>query len=308
VKFLWNKKIPLAVCLGAALVLLAIMHLAASPAPPHPWFEDLPRPIILAHQGGLKEWPSCTMYAFHKAREAGSDVLDIDLHMTRDGELVLLHDTTVDRTTDGTGAVLEMTWEEVSKLDAAYRFTTDGETFPLRGQGHGIPRLREVLEAFPDWKFQIEVKQAPLEIVPELAQVLREYDMEERVLLASFDEEMMKALREACPGVASSATPKEVHHFVMASKVWLEGVISPAYSVLQIPLETDGRELVTPRTVAAARKRGVYVLPWTIDHDSEVELCRQAGVDGFNTNLPTRMEEVRANWFKPDEALFKSRR
>ena len=295
-------------CLGSVLIALALLgvaHLIAHPAASHPWYEGFEKPIILAHQGGMEEWPSCTMYAFGQARLAGSDVLDLDLHMTKDGVLVLLHDTTVDRTTNGQGAVAEMTWDELKNLDAAYNFSLDRKkTFPYRGKGFTIPRLEDVLQAFPDWKFQIEVKQAPLEIAPKLAKVLKQHEAEHKVLLSCFDEEMMEALREHCPEVASSATPGEIRNFVLAALVHLEGIISPDYTALQVPLSSDGWDLVTPRIVKAAQNRGVHVLPWTIDSDDHVEICRQAGVDGFNTNLPTRMEGVRANWLHPEKPLF----
>ena len=304
VKALLQKKISCTGCLAVLVGILVLMHLLARPAPPHPWYEGLPRPTILAHQGGLKEWPSCTMYAFEQARLAGSDVLDLDLHMTRDGVLVLLHDTTVDRTTNGSGAVAEMTWEELQKLDAAYTFSLDRKTYPYRGKGFTIPRLEEVLEAFPDWKFQIEVKQAPLEIAPKLAQMLKEHQAEQKVLLSCFDEEMMDEIRKHCPEVATSATPNEIRNFILAAKIHLEGIISPEYSSLQIPLRSDNWELVSSRTVNAARNRGLHVLPWTIDREADVEVCRQAGVDGFNTNLPTKMERVRANWLRLDHPLF----
>jgi glycerophosphoryl diester phosphodiesterase len=291
-------------CVAVAIVFLAIMHLIATPASPRPWYDNLPKPTILAHQGGLKEWPSCTMYAFQRARETGSDVLDLDLHMTKDGVLVLLHDTTVNRTTDGQGAVADMTWDEIRTLDAAYNFSTDGKSFALRGQGLGIPRLVDVLQAFPDWKFQIEVKQAPLEIAPKLAKALKEYKAEDKVLLSCFDEEMMSQLRRECPNVATSATPSEIRNFVLASFLRLEGIISPEYSSLQIPLHSSGWDLVTPRVVQAAKKRGLHVLPWTIDTDADVDVCRQAGADGFNTNLPTKMEKVRANWLQLHKPVF----
>ena len=244
------------------------------------------------------------MYAFRKARLAGSDVLDLDLHMSKDRVLVLIHDTTVERTTDGRGAVAEMNWAELQELDAAYNFSQDGKSFSLRGQGHGIPRLIDVLEEFPDWKIQIEVKKGPLDIAPELAKILREYDAEKRVLLSCFDEEMMTELRQHCPTVATSATPTEIRSFMLLSIVHLEGILSPEYTSLQIPLRASGWELVTQRTVQAAKNRGLHVLPWTIDSQMDLEVCRQAGVDGFNTNLPTKMEKARVNWLRPEEPLF----
>jgi glycerophosphoryl diester phosphodiesterase len=303
-KALLRTRVSCLGCIIVGIVIVAVLHLVATPAAPFPWFDDLKKPLILAHQGGNLEWPSCTMFAFRQARLAGSDVLDLDLQMTKDKVLVLIHDTTVQRTTDGQGAVAEMTWAELEQLDAAYNFTLDGKSFALRGQGIGIPRLVDVLEIFDDWKFQIEVKQAPLELAPELARVLKEYEAEDKVLLSCFNEEMMVELRRHCPDVASSATPAEIRKFTLASFLHLEGLLSPEYSALQVPLRASGWDLVTPRTVQAAANRGLTVLPWTIDTDADLEVCRQAGVAGFNTNLPTKMEGARANWLRPDLPLF----
>ncbi len=303
-KGLLKKRVSCLGCVIASAVLLLALHLIATPANPHPWFEGFEKPIILAHQGGNLEWPSCTMIAFEHARATGSDVLDLDLHMTRDKVLVLIHDTTVQRTTDGQGAVAEMTWSELKELDAAYTFTVDEKSFALRGQGHGIPRLVDVLEAFPDWKLQIEVKKAPLEIAAELAEVIKRYEAQDRILLSCFDEEMMDELRRHCPQVATSATPAEIRNFILASSFHLEGIISPDYHCLQIPLQASGWDLVTPRTVAAAHNRGLTVLPWTIDEEADLEVCRRAGVAGFNTNLPTKMERARANWFQLEKPVL----
>jgi glycerophosphoryl diester phosphodiesterase len=272
------------------------MWSTARRAIPQPWFADARVPMLLAHQGGEKEWPSNTMYAFRKAHEVGSDVLDMDLQMTGDGVLVLIHDTTVDRTTDGHGAIREQNWPDLEILDAAYHFTLDGSTYPLRGQGIRIARLDEVLTSFPDALIQIEVKEAPFEIADTLAQTLKTHEAEKRVLLSCFREDMMAELRRACPTVASSATPKEIRNFVLVSWLHLEGLISPDYCALQIPLERHGLTLVSKRTVEAAHSRGVKVLPWTIDTPEGVDVCRQAGVDGFNTNWPSKMEAVRSTW------------
>lgn len=280
------------------------LYFTATPARPKAWFNEAPRPMILAHQGGQIEWPSNTMLAFSEAHKTGSDVLDCDLHMTADKVLVILHDTTVDRTTNGQGVVAEMTWAEVAKLDAAYRFTRDGKTFPLRGKGIRIPRLDEVLKTFPDWRIQMEVKEASPAIAQELAKVLKQLEAEDRVLLSCFDDILMSELRMACPQVATSASPVEIRALVLASRLHLEALISPAYSALQIPLQYSGIDLVTKRTVDAAHNRGVKVLPWTIDSDDGVEICRQAGADGFNTNLPTKMERVRQNWTHLQAPLF----
>lgn len=273
------------------------LWLNATPAQPQAWMQDLPRPLILAHQGGEKEWPSNTMYAFERAYKTGCGALDVDLQMSKDKVLVLIHDTTVDRTTDGQGKVCELTWTQLERLDAAYRFSLDdGKTFPLRGQGIRIARLDEVLTTFPEWRLQIEVKEAPLEIAAELATLLKTHSAQRRVLLSSFRPDLMAELRRANPEVASSATPDEIRIMVLASWLHLEGLVSPDYCAFQVPLEWKGLPIVTRRTVAAAQARGVTVLPWTIDTREELAVCQQAGADGINTNLPTMMQSLRPTW------------
>lgn len=283
-------------CAGVLAGILGLRFFYAHPAPPRAWFQNLPRPLIMAHQGGEKQWPSNTMLAFRQAHKLGADVLDMDVHLSRDGELVLMHDTTVDRTTDGQGAIQEMTWKQLSGLDAGYRFSLDSKTYPYRGQGLRIPRLEEVLREFPSTRLGIEIKQAPPATVSRLAELIHRYHAEDRVLLAGFDGAMMAAQRRQLPTVATSATPDEVRTFWIASYLHLESFTAANYSVLQIPLEHKGRALVTNRLVEAAHSRGIQVLPWTLDSDAEVEICRQAGCDGFNTNVPGAMLKYRQAW------------
>jgi len=278
------------------VVVLVVRLLYAHAARPRSWFAGLPRPLIMAHQGGEKQWPSNTLLAFRQARGLGVDVLDMDVHLSRDGELVVMHDTTVDRTTDGHGAIHDLSWAELSRLDAGYRFSLDDKHFPYRGKGLRIPRLEDILREFPDIRLGIEIKQAPLETAAHLAQLIHRYGAEQRILLACFDEAMMVELRRQMPDVASSATPAEVRIFWLASALHLEDFTAANYQALQIPLEHDGRRLVSARLVEAAHRRGVCVLPWTLDTKAEVESCREAGADGFNTNLPGPMLIYRQTW------------
>ncbi len=285
-------------CGAVLLGLLGLRLLYAHPAPARPWFRELPRPLIMAHQGGEKQWPSNTMLAFREAYKLGADALDMDVHLSADGELVLMHDTTVDRTTDGHGMVRAMTWKQLSRLDAGYRFSLDGRSYPYRGKGLRVPRLEEVFQEFPGARVGIEIKQAPLATVERLAELIHRYHAENRVLLAGFDAAMLRQQRRLLPEVASSATPEEVRIFWIASQLHLEGFTAADYSVLQIPLEHNGRHLVSPRLVEAAHSRGISVLPWTLDSDREVEACRAAGCDGFNTNVPGLMLKYRQDWWR----------
>src|SRR5207248_1003596 len=136
-----------------------------------------------AHQGGAGEAPSSTLLALRLAVAAGADALELDVHATSDGELVVCHDATVDATTDGTGAIADMTLAEVRRLDNGYGFTDGSGGHPYRGRAPGDPELRvatlrEVLEAFPDVFLNLDIKQTAPEVTPyeaALAALLREH-------------------------------------------------------------------------------------------------------------------------------------
>jgi glycerophosphoryl diester phosphodiesterase len=187
-------KLLLAIVMVAA-VAYAVFAALARPRPPHPFFEGLEQPIVFAHQGGDFLWPSNTIYAFDRARDLGANVLELDLHSSSDGRLVVIHDDTVDRTTDGSGRVNSMTVAELQGLDAGFEWSPErlGEAFPYRGMGLEIPTLDEVLTAFPDNRLNLEIKQDDPSIAGLLCQRIREYGREQSVLVGSFHDE---ALRE----------------------------------------------------------------------------------------------------------------
>jgi glycerophosphoryl diester phosphodiesterase len=132
-------------------------------AMPHPYF-DLARPIVIGHRGCAGEVPENTLASFEAGIASGAAILESDVHLTRDGVAVLIHDDVVDRVTEGTGRVAELALEDLRRLDAGYRFAAHG-THPWRGRGLRIPTLEEALEAFPEARFNLELK----EDVPEMA-------------------------------------------------------------------------------------------------------------------------------------------
>jgi glycerophosphoryl diester phosphodiesterase len=185
------------------------MVMLAQPADDCPaCLRDLPRPLVMAHQGGEELWPSNTMYAFERAVALGVVVLEMDLHVTADGALVLIHDETVDRTTDGTGVVEQMTLAEVKALDAGHYWTADGgQTFPFRGQGITIATLEELFQTFPDMPMNIEIKLVEnTPIVEPFCQLIRQYGKQDQILVASFHEDAMAEFRAVCPEVATSTS------------------------------------------------------------------------------------------------------
>jgi glycerophosphoryl diester phosphodiesterase len=277
---------------GVVLYLIAVI--TAKPAPAHPWFAPRPgdhTPLVFAHQGGENIRPSNTLEAFHHAVELGADVLDTDMHMTKDGVLVLMHDQTVDRTTDGHGAIRDLTLAEIKQLDAAYNFTTDnGQTFPYRGQGLRVPMLEELLQLFPDKRFGIEIKQTePVETAQRFCALIRQYHMEPSVLVSSFRQENMNEFRKQCPEVATSATEDEVRPFFFASLLGMTRAFTPVFNSLQVPEEAAGFQILTPQFVAAAHERGLPVQPWTINEEADLKRILTLGVDGINTDNPDRL-------------------
>ncbi|MCB8989006.1 MAG: glycerophosphodiester phosphodiesterase [Ardenticatenaceae bacterium] len=267
----------------------------ARPVADHPFFAGQSGPMVIAHQGGEELRPSNTMIAFQHAVDLGVDVLEMDIHMTQDGVIVVMHDATVDRTTDGSGAIQEMTFAEIETLDAGYYWTDDdGATYPYRGQGIRVPALAEVLQAFPDMPFNIEIKQAEPSIVVPFCDLLREYGMAEQVLVPSFDAETIAAMRATCPEVATSLVRPEVTQFWILNVLGLSAAFRAPGEAIQVPerstLPVLGEvQVVTERFVRNAHRHHVAVHVWTIDETDDMARLLDLGVDGLITDRPDRM-------------------
>src|SRR5215208_4117973 len=153
------RRLPLVIFAISMILTLTLIAAFMPDAPSKSYYENLSRPLVIAHQGGDGVWPGDTMYAFENAVAIGADVLEMDAHVTKDGQIVLMHDEEVDRTTDGTGLIEDLTLEHLKQLDAAYKWSTDdGKTFPYRGQGIQVPMLEELFPTFPEMRYVIEIK------------------------------------------------------------------------------------------------------------------------------------------------------
>jgi glycerophosphoryl diester phosphodiesterase len=275
--------------LGVLAAIAVVMVVLARPAADCPaCLRDLPRPLVMAHQGGEELWPSNTMYAFERAAALGVDMLEMDLHVTADGALVLIHDETVDRTTDGTGVVEQMTLAEVKALDAGHYWTADGgQTFPFRGQGITIATLEEVFQAFPAMPMNIEIKRVDFVPIAEpFCQMIRQHGKQDQVLVASFHEDLMGEFRAACPEVATSTTQNEVINFFVRHFVGLAASYSPVAQAVQVPEYRSGLHILTPRFIEDARSRGMDVHVWTVNETADMQRMIDLGVDGIITDRP----------------------
>lgn len=280
------------------VILISLILIAAlmPDAPSKNYYRNVSTPLVIAHQGGDGLWPGDTMYAFEKAVEIGADVLEMDAHITKDDRIVLMHDEEVDRTTDGTGLIEDLTLAELKQLDAAYDWSGDsGQTFPYRGQGIQVPTLDELFQKFPQMRYVIEIKLTQNPIEGPLCELIRQYNMQDNVTVASFHDEAMQNFRETCPEVATSASRTEVRNFVLLGKAFLGAFVAPQYQSIQPPYdpkESLNIPIMTERFIREAHAKNIRVEPWTVN---DPELMRQYiewGVDGIITDRPDLMIEV----------------
>jgi glycerophosphoryl diester phosphodiesterase len=251
----------------------------------HPYF-DIRRPHLFAHRGASAEAPENTLPAFTRAVEHGVRYLELDCHATRDGEVVVLHDAELERTTDGEGPVSQHTFAELERLDAGYRFTRDGQRFPFRGTGVRIPRFAEILKSFPEARLNLEVKQAEPAIAAQVVRMLRETNASRRVLLAAAEEPILAEIAALDPGTALGSSTVDVIEFVKAAAEGRLASFKPRGHALQIPPHAFGRPLVTRELVEAAHALGLFVHVWTINDAVEMRRLAALGVDGVMSDDP----------------------
>jgi len=261
---------------GLALAYVLATFAARSAATMHPTFADAwpPPPHVIAHRGGAALAPESTLAAFDLAVRLGADALEMDVHLSADGELVVLHDATVDRTTDGSGAVADLSWRELAALDA--------------GAGTTIPRFVDVARAHPTTPLGVDVKPPGTAAATALCAALRQEGRTGDTVVGSFHADAMAAFRAACPEVATAATPNEVRTFVLLARARLAGPYRPPFDVLQVPVERGGIRVVTPAVIRAAHAKGVPVHAWTIDDRAQIDALLALGVDGIIGDRPDR--------------------
>lgn len=223
------------------------------------------------------------MVAFRSAVvEWDVDMLETDARLTADGHVVLIHDGTVDRTTDGAGPVSAFTLEGLSELDAGYHFVDLDGSASFRGQGVRIPLLEEVLDAFPDTWINVEAKVA--EVAGPLVEVIRRAGAEDRVLVAAeFDRRRRGAVGYPGPWGASA---EQIALAWGLQKLGLARLHRPAYDILQIPEHRYGVPVLSEGFLEAAHLWNVPVHIWIVDEEADMRRLLQMGVDGIQTDRP----------------------
>lgn len=252
-------------------------------------------PVAIAHRGSRILWPENTMEAFSQAVALGYRHLETDVRITADGILVCIHDDTVDRTTDATGAVSGFDYQALSSLDAGFRHG-GALGFPFRGRGVKVPTLEEVVLTFPEASLVVDLKTDDL--AHPLTALIDRLDLRDRLIVGSFSDARLAMFRAASGNrVATSTGAAASRSWLLASRV-RRGVAGEARA-LQLPRTTRGVKVVDRRLIEAAHDGGLQVHVWTVNAQTEMVELLDMGVDGLITDRPDLLKEVlimRGDW------------
>ena len=280
-----------------SILLIIFIRLKTIKIPYHTFTQN-EGPMVIAHRGGRGLWPENTLMAFHNAVKLGVDALELDIQRTKDGVFVVIHDHTLDRTTNGSGRVDSYTLAEIQQFDAGYRWTNDGgKTFPFRGQGVIIPTMEDVFKQFPDMRLNIEVKERTPESANALCNLVEKYRAANRVMIGSFYTRVVVRSRTVCPSIATSAGRAEVKKFFVLQLLGLSRFYSLPVHALEVPEFSGEMRVVSKRFIKAAVKRQrlpVYV--WTVNEVDKMKELLDLGVKGIISDFPDRAMEVVKNF------------
>lgn len=290
-----SKKIVVLICF-LILFLLFLLFLFNRERSEKPVYSNFTKPMVIAHRGG-NTFPENTLLAFAYSESIGVDMIEFDLHMTKDGHLVVIHDDTVDRTTNGTGRVDSFTLNEIKQLDAACTFKDGKGSFPYRGKGVTIPTLEEVFEAFPHMYMNIEIKDrypaSNPKIENQVWHLIQRYGMEDKVIVSSFKQEIVNKINLLSNGaIATSAGVKKATTYTILQKLYLEWLYFASNDAFHIPTTSKNVDLTTKRFIESAQNLNIKVVYWTINNEHEMRRLIALGVDGIITDKPELLLEI----------------
>ena len=244
------------------------------------------RPLAIAHRGGARLRPENTLTAFEHAISLGVDAIECDVRLSSDGEPVLIHDDTLDRTTDATGSVAAMTASELARVDAAFHFDAE-HGFPFRGGGHGVPRLFDLLRRTAPVPVIVEIKGDDTRAVGPVIDVIAATGAAARVVVGGFSHAVLTAVRSTAPDMVTSASQVEIVSAMRRAMVWL-GPRRPAFRLVQAPLRLRGRQVLTRALVRRLRGSGFPVHAWIVDEPGDMAMVLDWGVTGLISDRPDR--------------------
>lgn len=259
----------------------------------HPFFQ---KPIkVVAHRGDSFSFPENTLQAFQSAQDLGVDIIETDVHLTKDNEVVIWHDDTLERNTNGKGRIENNLLNDLKKLDAGYTFTRDGgKTFPFRGKGITLCTLKEALSTLPDTRFNIDLKTKSEKMVSVFLSVIKEMNAENRVICASFHLSNLKLVRKLNPAILTSITTFEVIPLLFRQKLGL--ISKKAFKrtiIFQVPTKQWGITVINKRFIETMHQKKAIIMVWTINEKENMENLYRLGVDAIMTDNPRLLLKVK---------------
>jgi len=252
----------------------------------HPFFAA-DRPLVFAHRGGSALAPENTLAAFEQALAFGADGLELDVHLSRDGVVVVHHDRTLDRTTNLSGPIAARGASELARADAGYAFRAGG-AFPFRGRGLGVPALADVLARCRACRVIVELKVDTLEMARAAVETVRAADALDRVCFGAFGRRVLREVRRLEPAAATSAARAEVRWALYRLRCgWPR--TRAAYGGYQVPERAGRTRIVSPVFVEAAHRASLAVQVWTVDRAADARRLLDWGVDALITDRPDVM-------------------
>ena len=278
------------------LLTYGLLTTSAQSVPTHPFHtasKNGNATQTIAYRGGLGLWPENTLYAFQQSEVIGSDAIQMDVRMSLDNTLVAMHDSTVERTTNGFGAVNQLTLTELQNLDAGYLWSQDaGSTFKYRDQGITIPTIVEVFAEIDSMQIYVDIKDDELFAANLLCMNIRDYNMNQKVLVSADNDLVLEHFRKTCPEITTSASGKEQKVFTALNATFLTPIYSPRFHLVELPPTWYGLRLITPNLIQSAHLRGLRVHAVNINESDQMELVIQQGIDGVVTDYPNLMIDV----------------
>lgn len=249
----------------------------------HPFFIS-DRPLVFAHRGGAALAPENTLAAFDNGLALGADGLELDVHLSRDGVVMVHHDHMLDRTTNLRGPIRQRTASELADADAGWNFRVV-EAYPFRGRGIGVPTLGEVLKRYPGVRIIVELKTGQAELAQAVVAAIRAAAAVNRVCVGSFDVRGLRVVRALEPALATSGARREVLYSLLRVKCGCS-MNATSYCGFQVP-ERSGRTRVVSRAwINAAHRAGLGVHLWTVDQPDDALRLLESGVDALITDRP----------------------
>ena len=242
---------------------------------------------VYGHRGSTLLAPENTVEAFELALGYRVDVLEIDVRLSRDGEVIVTHDERVDRTCNGQGKVAELSLKDLKKLDAGYHFVDlNGQHY--RNQGVRLPTLSELFERFPTTRINIDIKDNSQKAALAVADCINRADKTTLTNVGSFHAEALAHFRKALPSVTTAATQSEVAKLYFGRQL----VQSFDYQYLQIPVSFFALPLATRRFIQLAKSQGIGVVYWTVNEKESMQKLMSLGATGVVTDRPDLAMEL----------------